>query len=292
MKNITLLFVFVAIFSLSTFAQKDKKAELNEIIEKHLSAIGTPEKRALSRTIAGDTEFKPKQVYSPTPTMKGKNVISSEKQSILFLMVFPEKLYPNEQFAFDGKTFSSLNLTNRRTGIPQEFAGRGSISPLTILAEKSRELADKGLIGGTLTSGWCLLNLQNNENMKAEISSKKVDGREAYVINLVSPKMSLKSIKVFIDKSNFQHFRTEYKPKPLEKLAIIDVPSAVPLDEIIVESFSDFKAENGLILPHAYQIKADLASFGKLVSYEWTTTFSTFLFDQKFNADVFQIKVK
>jgi hypothetical protein len=292
MKNISLLFIFISLFGLSVFAQKDKKIDTKEIIEKHLEAIGTAEKRALNRTIAGDTEFKPKVVYSPMPSMKGKNVISSDKQSILFLMAFPEIIYPNEQFAFDGKTFSNLNLTNRRTGIPTDFAGRGSISPLTIFAEKSTEVADKGLIGGILTTAWCLQNLQNNESMKTEISSKKVDGHEAYVISLTPSKMRLKSIKVFIDKSNFQHFRTEYRPKPLEKLAIIDVLSTVPLDEIIVESFSDFKIENGLTLPHTYQIKADLISFGKLVSYEWKTTFSIFLFDQKMNADLFQIKTK
>ncbi len=292
MKHISLIFIVVSFFSLSVFAQKDKKIDIKEIIEKHSEAIGTAEKRALNRTIAGDTEFKPKVVYSPMPTMKGKNVIASDKQSILFLMAFPEIIYPSEQFAFDGKTFSNLNLANRRTGIPQEFAGRGSVSPLTIFAEKSTEVADKGLIGGTLTTAWCLQNLQNSENMKTEISSKKVDGHEAYVIDLTPSKMRLKSIKVFIDKSNFQHFRTEYKLKPLEKPAVIDVPSTVPLDEIIVESFSDFKTENGLTLPHTYQIKADLISFGKLVSYEWKTIFTTFLFDQKMSADLFQIKSK
>jgi hypothetical protein len=291
MKNISLLFIVISLFGLSVFAQKDKKIDIKEVIEKHLEAIGTAEKRALNRTIAGDTEFKPKVVFSPMPAMKGKNVIASDNQNVLFLMAFSEKVYPAEQFAFDGKVLSHLSFNYKTISILQGQEGLYSISPLTILASQFPELLNKGLLGGTLTTAWCLQHLQEKGKLRIENNSKKVDGHEAFIISFTPAKMYFTSIKLFIDNTSFQHFRTEYKKELRGSTPVLDNPGFSGIDEVMVEKFSDFKTESGLLLPHTYQIDVDIP-YGKLVSYEWKTTFSTFLFDQKMNEELFRIKAK
>jgi hypothetical protein len=285
----TSLLVFIAIFSLSIFAQKSKKAELKEIIEKHLAAIGTLEKRTLNRKIKGDTEFRLISGESPIPNLTGKSNITSEDRSTYFMMSFASPIYTYEKFAFDGKIVSHLNLFLKEASVRRENTGQQSIAPLTIFYSRYPELFEYGLVGGTLTSAWFLQTLENNPKAKCGLgSAKKIDGKEIFVIDVRISGNSFEKIKIFIDKSNYRHIRTEFK--------------SGASSEKVTEDFSDFKNENGLTLPHK------LKSYGKLASverfdristlparrseYEWETTFTDFLFDQKFDTDLFRIKEK
>jgi hypothetical protein len=290
MHKIPLLFVFICIFSFLTFAQNDKKAELKDIIEKHLAAIGTLEKRTLNRKIKGDTDFRLMVGQSPTPNLSGKNYITSENKSVYFKLSFISSIYTYELFAFDGKELSYRNLFLLESSVRRERTGQQPIAPLTIFYSRYPEIVEYGLFGGILTSSWFLQNLENNPKIKCKLdSTKKIDGKEMFVIDVTIPGNSFKKITVFLDKSNYQHTRTEFKTNYYYK-------------EMVTEEFTDFKDENGLTLPHKHKITAEVPSVEKgplfysapvgSSEYEWKTTFTNFLFDQKFDTDLFRIKEK
>ncbi len=212
MRKTTSLLVFIAIFILSIFAQKSKKAELKEIILKHVDSIGTSEKRVLNRKIEGDTDFRLMVGQSPMPKLSGKSNIISENKSVYFKLSFISSIYTYELFAFDGKELSCRNLFLLESSVRRERTGQQPIAPLTIFYSRYPEIVEYGLFGGTLTSAWFLQNLENNPKIKCKLdSTKKIDGKEMFVIDVTIPGNSFKKITVFLDKSNYQHTRTEFK---------------------------------------------------------------------------------
>jgi hypothetical protein len=276
MKKLFLFLALMSFLNIYSFAQKEEKLTASQIIAKHLESIGTPEKRALSRTIVGTTTS---EVIVPELTQKvkfniqGKNAISSDNNKILFLMAFASKNYPQEQMAFDGKDFTYAPIPNLL------------LAPLTSLAMESNELIKEGLLGGTLSTSWCLQNLAINKKAKVTLASnKKVNDRETYIIEFMPEKMSLTNIKIYIDKNTFQHFRTEYK-KTFFRQGGLD-RTGVGDEATLTEEFSDFKSENGLNLPHTYEIRYELNNYRA----KWKTIFSTFLFDQKIDPTYFIVK--
>lgn len=280
MKRFILVSLLMSFFYICVFAQKEEKLTASQIIEKHLQAIGTPEKRALSRTFVGVTTSEViipgvSTVVSAKLNAQGKNAISSDSNKILFLMAFANKNYPQEQMAFDGKDFTYAP-------IPKLL-----IAPLTSLAIEFNELIKEGLLGGTLSTAWCLQKLANNKLSNVElISNKKIDGKEAYIIEFMPNKMSFTNIKIYIDKNTFQHFRTDYK-KDYFRQPGLDRTGAGS-ESTLIEEFYDFKTENGLDLPHSYEIRYELNNYRA----KWKTTFTAFLFDQKFSSELFRIKTQ
>jgi hypothetical protein len=288
MHKIPLLFIFIAVLGLSVFAQNDKKAQLKEIIEKHLESIGIPEKRALNRQIVGNTDFRLKYGESPMPNLSGKSKIISEDNSSYFQMSFVSRLYTYEEFAFDGKESTYLNLFLKESSVRRERTGQQSIAPLTIFCSRYPEIIKYGLFGGTLTSAWLLQNLQDHSTVKFELGkSKKIDGKDLFVINVQMPGNTFKNLKIYLDTSTFKHIRSDFN---------------TATGDWVSEEYTEFTNENGLNLPHKLKISAGVASVAKLRTigspaansseYEWKTTFTGFLFDQKFDADIFQIKTK
>ncbi len=278
--KLTTLFVFflLTLFT-SSFAQK-MKAE--DIIEKYLDSIGTKEKRAEVRNqiIIGTAGYK--IVHSATFASgngQGNAVFLSEGNKLYFGMKFLSSGYTLDEVVYDGESVE--------TG----YIKPGQRSALGYYILNNRDIIKENLFGGSLFTGWRLFDLQARPSKMESGGTKKIDGRETYVVNYSIKGISPLSIKLYFDAKTFEHIRTEYRrvfPAPFTREQTAN-PFQVETIHLLTENFSDYKKENGLNLPHAYQI--NLLMSGKATDeIEWKFKLSEFNFNQKVDSASFQIK--
>ncbi len=276
--KLSFLFIFL-VFSNSAFAQK-MKAE--DILAKHLDSIGTAEARAIKSLIAvGTAEIK--SVTKITTPVVGRIVIASAGEKNFWGMSLNSTDYPSEKFSFDGKKVKVglVKLGNRST--------------LGNFVLSNDLLLEQGLFGGTLSNAWAMLGV---ETRKAKISldgTKKINGKETYVLNY-SPKGGGDiSVNLYFDKENFRHVRSEYK-----RISSAGIGSR-PEDSIkfsenritLTEYFADFKSENGLTLPHSYRILySTTGTSNGTTGIEWTFNLTEFAVNQTLAANTFDIDAK
>src|SRR5262245_55195748 len=132
--------------SLSKRSATVDRITAEEVIAKHLESIGPAQNRQAitSRIIAG-TSF---VVFRTAPTGQaaGKAVLASEGTKNLIGMSFQSPVYPREEFGFNGTSFVAAYVT------PGVRSSLGSFLMLHDLVFK------QGLMGGTLSSSWPLLD--------------------------------------------------------------------------------------------------------------------------------------
>jgi hypothetical protein len=98
---------------------------------------------------------------------------------------------------------------------------------------------------------------------------------------------------LYFDAQTFHHLRTEYRHAIAAKTATFGVLGEQTGVEIaLIESFGDFKNENGLTLPHTYKIKYSTASNSGTYEYNWGITIAQYVANQKLAADFFSFNDK
>jgi hypothetical protein len=259
----------------------DPKPE--EIIAKHLDSIGTKEKRAAvkNQMALGTGQF---NVLRSSIFTKGKRVLGgavflSEASKIFIGAKYDVPEYPFDEIVYDAKS----------VGVPFSSSGRRPILGDIILAH--RYLVSEGLLGGSITTAWSLIDLESRQAKIKSGGKKKVNGRQAYVINYIVKGGSSFTIKLFFDAENFQHIRSEYQQVFAAPMGPTMRESAQQNQTIqrLTEEFSNFKEANGLTLPYSYRINY-LDEGNKNNEFEWTFEFKEYLHNQKIDAASFEMK--
>jgi hypothetical protein len=139
----------------------------------------------------------------------------------------------------------------------------------------------EGLIGGTLSSAWPLLDLATRGPKLQYAGTEKVDGRQAHKLRYLPRDGGDLKITIFIDAENFHHLRTEYERVIAAPMGGTPGESASQREMRyqLVEDFRDFKTEGGLTLPHAYTIQYSVFKLNNPISLDWTFNFTRFTFD-------------
>jgi hypothetical protein len=256
-----------------------EKLKPEEIINKHLEAIGSQDVRtnAQSRVILG--------VASSTLQVGGNGkidggaVMASEGAKNLIGMTFDAPIYPHDKMAFDGKDFTVSSL---KPGVRSSL-GKFLLTYNTIFRE--------GLMGGTLSTSWPLLDLAIKSPKLEYGGVKKVNGREAHQIKYRPRKDAGLEITLFFDKETFQHIQTQYQKVFTSLVAdqpgITDKRGQSLLK--LVEEFSDFKAENGLTLPHNYKLKLTIETENTSYYQDWDLNLTKFVFNRPLDAKEFVV---
>jgi hypothetical protein len=127
------------------------KIALEDLIAKHVEAIGKAEARRTgrSRIVAGGSLMNLRTGGSGN--VSGAALIASQEERVLLKAEFTSASYPFEKLGFDGKKFHA------RPYAP------GQRSPLAQFLLSHDVIFSEGLIGGTLSSAWPLLNLSARE---------------------------------------------------------------------------------------------------------------------------------
>lgn len=233
-KSIAALLLIVGCFSVPTTARSDdqKKLTAEEIINKHLEAAGGKEAMAKFKTrVAIGTVKKENEP-------EGEMAIMSET---------------NRVSAFYG--FSNIDLRmiyDGQNAIIRPVLPRNIAS----LKEKYQEMLASGLMFNSI-SLYNLITGSPQGQLKLEAKgTKKLKGREAYVVQIKTPKGS--TMKAFFDAESFMWVRTEYGRASLSKEMstftndVVNQGGSEATVDFYIDT-SDFRDVDGVKLPFKFE---------------------------------------
>lgn len=273
------LAIVLLISSATSSASATEKIRPEDVVARHLESIGSVKAREAVKTriIVGTS-----QVIFRTPRtgqVEGRAVLASEGSKSLVGMSFPSPLYPREQLGFNGNSFMAAYVT------PGVRSSLGSFLMTHDLVFK------QGLMGGTLSSAWPLLDLATRSPQLEYAGTKKVDESVLHELKYVPHGGSDLKISLFFDSETFQHVRTEFErviPAPMGNRSYTNIEERETRYKM-VEEFSDFKTEAELTLPHTYRIKLAVDSKGKTFLADWEITLTQFTFNEPIDPNSFTI---
>jgi hypothetical protein len=178
----------------------------------------------------------------------GQSVIVSEGRKLGIIIKQPVLNYPGEHFAFDGNKvtigYIDFNVRSKLGDFLRQFHG----------------LLKEGLLGGTLSVAWPLLDFQERDP-QLKYAKRKFGGRPLHELRY-SPKsrsgMERLQIKLFFDPETFRHVMTSY------------IDRSEGIQNYVAEfkeQFDDFREVDGVMLPHRYTI--DYSVTGNFIGH-WT----------------------
>ena len=259
----------------------DEKLKPEEIIAKHLESIGSQQDRASvkTRVIVGVSKYV--RHGQGGGTTEGRAVLASENEKYMLGMKFGVPGYDVESVGFDGKDLTV------------GYVAPGNRSPLENLFRSYESTFKHGLLTGTLSSSWSLLAI-NDEKARIKYGGlKKVDGASLHQLKYQPRKGSDLEISLFFDSTTFHHVRTEYSHIVSANIGAGGADSSAGQRETryrLVETFSDFKKEGNLTLPHEYKIQLVIRGNSEIHD-EWTVTLKDFVFNQPIEPKDFVVDV-
>lgn len=278
-RSIVFLGLLIGLFSVSGIAQK-MKAE--EIVAKHLDSIANAEKRATIKTQIAVGETTVNFISQKNVSTQGRIVLASDGTKNFLGMNLNAADYPSEKFSFDGN--------KAKVG----YVRLGTRSILGNFISSNNFLLEESLLGGTLSTSWALQNLSNKKVKLSYEGTKKINGKETYAIGYSVSGGSDVDIKLYFDKSTFQHVRSEYKR--ISSAGIGTNPNqSSQFSETrfkVTESFSNFKEVNGITLPHSYVITYEVTGQRGTTEMEWKSVLTQFAFNQNFPDTTFDAEAE
>lgn len=254
-------FLFLVNFSLLSRAS-DVTPE--NLVAHHLDSIGSAEARAAvkSRVLQGKLKFT--ILVGGGGSVEGSWGRVSEQQKSNFVMRFSSGDWRGEQFVFNGqKVYVAAETASLRRSVFGDFV----YSQDYILKE--------GLLGGELSTGWALANLETNRPKLTYGGLKKVDGQEVYDLAYRSKHSSDMQIHLYFDPATYHHVKTVYTMAIVPNVGN-DITASSIQREIrytIEERFKDFKTVNGMTLPSTYSIEyTEELQNGQTRAFQWDMT--------------------
>jgi hypothetical protein len=261
----------VLALSLAGFVASAHAAELKpeEIVAKHLDSIGTAQARAAMKSLAVQGSLHFKVLSGGTGDIPGTWGIVSEQRKSKFVMRFPGGDWWGEQFVFDGNktSFAAATSTHKQSVLARFVSSQDFI-------------IKEGVLGGELSTGWALQNLDPNRVKLEYIGPKKIDGRELQGIQYYSKGNTDMTVKLYFDPETYHHVMTVYSAA-IEPNMSRNITQSVNQQEIrytIEERFSDFQTDNGITLPRHYDLQyTQELQTGSTNVNEWDMTASKVL---------------
>lgn len=278
--SITLvLLVSVGAFPLTTLATLPAdKLTAEEVIAKHLESLGPAEARNSSRIIQGMAIGTLR--LGGTGTAQGGAVLASKDVKNLISVVIGSTEYPFERVGYDGKTVTTGELQP------------GIRSSLGLFFMRNEMPAREGLLTGVLSSAWPLLDVAGRHAKLKYKGTKKVGDIQAHVLEYDSKNSGGLKTTLFFDAETFRHIRTEYEKRQVQLMTTQPGVTQQQGDSVskLVEEFSDFKAEGGLMLPHTYKMTLAVETLNRRTLQDWVFTLATFNFNQKIDDTQFDVR--
>jgi hypothetical protein len=262
------LSILTLCLSLSGLLAEDAKMKAEDVVAKHLTSIGTPEARAAvqNRVVSGTVQMECR-VGGSCP-LSGKTSVISEGREIRFGMNFSPINSSAVQIAFNGD----------KAAVSQ--TGPGERSTLAQFVYENIVMVKEGLLGGTLSTAWPLLDLTARQAKLEYTGLKTIEGKELHELKYKAKKGGGDvEINLYFDPENFRHVRTRYS-----LLKIREQRTTYTL----VEQFDNFGTIDGLTLPQTYKLEYS-ADSGRLV-IDWDVAISQIVQNQQIDPKYFAIQ--
>jgi hypothetical protein len=220
------------------------KLKPEDVIARHLEAVGPAEARAAARAAAGSVALGT-LASRLSGALAGQFRFESAPGRFSLKMQFPSDRNFQESFVVDdGRADIGFAQPGKRSGLANFL----SINSL-ILSE--------GLLGGVLNASWPLLALAERGGRVSYDGLKKLDGREVHRLSYRAKKgQGNLDVFLFFEPDTFRHVGSLYKTSQGQPMGST-IESSSQMSDVyfqVEETFSDWKAENGLILPAAWTL--------------------------------------
>lgn len=274
-----LLAAIAVVFLLST-SLTAQKLKPEEIIAKHLDSIAAADKLAATKSLVAVGEAQVDYITQKNQPAKGRVVVASEGQKLFFGLSLNAADYSQEKIVFDGKKSSV------------DFVRPGVRSDLGSFVQNNNELASHGLLGGTLSTSWALLNTDQGKAKISSSGTKKIDGVEVYVLTYSPKGGNDLDITMYFDKETFRHVRTEYTRIISSGIGRTINESARTSETRlkVTENFSDYKDFQGRMIPHKYKMYYTFTGTNGTKEVSWTYELTEFAVNQALDAGTFAVK--
>lgn len=258
------------------------KMSAEDVIAKHLESIGSDAARSgVNNLVAAGTSRAVFKTRNASGAIDGRAVIASEQNKVLFGMAFPAPNYPGEKFGFDGKKFTVGYI---KPGV------RSTLGSFILIHDT---VFKEGLMGGTLSSAWPLLNLTRRKVRVEYAGTEKIGEQTAHKLRYSPSKGSDLEISLYFDTKTFQHVRTQYDRVAGAKLngGGVDNQASVRAPRYrMTEDFSEFRQEGKLNLPHSYKLRLEIESTNGTSVDKWDVSLSQFAFNERLDQKAFNVE--
>ncbi|HSE26349.1 MAG TPA: hypothetical protein VLB68_32075 [Pyrinomonadaceae bacterium] len=272
----------LGLFHLAVAICSAQKLTPEEVVAKHLESIGTAEARtAITSRVAQGSSDVTIRIGGHGHAVGGAVMASQGRMSLIGVIFGPQD-YANEKAAFDGTKLTLGELTP------------GNRTRLGIFFRDHDFMFKEGLIGGTLSAAWPLLDLSVKNPKLKYAGIKKVNDRSLYVLEYEPRSGGNLDIRLYFDSETFQHVRTEYERSFTAPTVTRPDKAARQKENRLkfIEEFSNFKVEHGLSLPHTYKMQLTIDSEGDPLLQDWVITLSQFVFNKNLDAKQFDVNAK
>jgi hypothetical protein len=247
---------------LSAVALAGTKPE--EIIARNLDSIGTADARAAVKSRAVQGTLKLKILVGGSGEFEGNWQAVSEQHKSNLLLKFNNVNWRGERFVSDGD----------KTSIASATAGYHR-SSFAEFVNSYNFIVKDGLLGGELSTNWCLQDLDRHYFKLESIGLKKVDGRELQGLEYLSKNNNEMKVRLYFDPDTGRHVLTVYEVVQGSTIAHTDIATARQKDVryVLEERFSDFQTDGGITLPRAYDLRfSQELQNGSTSLYDWNMT--------------------
>jgi hypothetical protein len=237
--------VLACIFCLLPLNARGQALSAEELVAKHLAAVGSPEARAAvkSRVAQGNAVFK--ILVGGGGQILGTSGMVSEGRKQRFLMRFQQN-YRGENFLSNGDKVS--------IGFSNSDQSRSGLASLMYAQDAPLR---EGLWGGVLSTGWPLLDVPGRQPRLTYDGLKKVDGRDLHRLTYQPRKGTDLKIQLFFEPDTFRHVMTTYLLEVGNNVGktILDSATQKVDRTTLQERFDSFTTVDGVTLPTHWTIQ-------------------------------------
>lgn len=282
LRSIGLTATVFAVMALVPSMARAQKMTAEEVVAKHLESIGPAAARANAkgRAAVGNTRAT-FRARNNSGSIDGRAVVGSMDHKIVYALVFNAPNYPGEKFGFDGK---KLTIGYIIPGV------RSSLGSFVLI---NSDVFKEGLMGGTLSSAWSLLDVAGRGSKLEYAGTEKIGERSVHKLDYSPKKGSDLNITLYFDATTFEHVRTQYRRVISSRMGTGGIDNQARQMETryrMVEDFSDYKKAGELNLPHSYTLNFEIIKTNGSSNDKWETEFTQFLFDQELDEAGFNVE--
>ena len=257
---------------------QDRKVTLAELITHHLDSIGSAQARgfAKNRVVSGTVKLVSR--VGVASNIDGQVAVASWGPKLRYSMRFASPQYTGEQLAFDGSKVLTGHLPSGRR------------SDLSFYLEQQSLPLREGLLGGSLSTAWTMLRVDQLKPKLDYRGVRKIEGRQLHEVTYRPQKGSTDlKVSLYFDASTFQHVRTEYEFKVPARLGNGPNDSARLQEDYykLAEDFDDFRAVDALMLPRKYRLQLQVQASTGTNLYDWNVVIDQVLHNQALDEQIF-----
>jgi hypothetical protein len=268
----------VALLLCMSLSAQEKKVNLEELISHHLDSIGSAQARAAAKNRVVSGSVKLISRVGTASNIDGQAAVASSGQKIRYSMRFSSPQYTGEQLGYDGTKVLTGHLPSGRR------------SPLSLYLEQQNLPLRDGLLGGTLSTSWALLRIEQLKPKLDYKGLKKIDNRQLHEVTYRPDKGSTDlKISLFFDPATFQHVRTDYEFKVPARLGAGPNDSTRLQEDYykLVEDFDDFQTIDALMIPRKYRLQLQVQTSSGSNLFDWNIAIEQVLHNQALDEQIF-----